>query len=386
MSERTAPAIVFLTRDLDIGGAQRQLVELASGLHRLGWKVIVATFYKGGRLEPRLLESGAELCALEKSGRWDMLGFVRRLVSLVRRERPDIVHGYLDTPNLVLALLKPWLGHARIVWGVRASNMDTTRYDWLAAVESRLAALFSRGADLIICNSEAGRAYHEGLGYPPAKLIVIPNGVDTQRFRPDPAARDALRKEWGISDPEILVGVVARLDPMKDHRTFLKAAARTAALHRHVKFVCVGEGARDYRDALESEAAALGIEGRVIWCGARDDVPRVYNALDLLVSSSSFGEGFPNVIVEAMATGVACVATDVGDAAAIVGTFGHVCPPGDVEALAAAMCDAIGHRKDDAAALREHVCTRYGAARLVERTAAELARIAAPRVSLAARS
>lgn len=380
------PKIMFLTRDLDIGGAQRQLIQLASGLHCVGWNVKVVSFYHGGRLESRLRDAGVEIYCLEKAGRWDALAFMRRLVNLVRRDQPDIIHGYLDTPNIVLALLRPWLAHARVVWGIRASNMDSARYDWVAAIESGLAALFSRMPDLIICNSEAGRAYHEARGYPVSKMVVIPNGVDTQRFRPDDKARRAVRAEWAVDPHETLIGLVARLDAMKDHSTFLRAAAQTVRAHPNARFVCVGDGSPSYRDELIREASALGLERRVIWAGARDDIHQVYNALDLAVSSSSFGEGFPNMIGEAMATGIACVVTDVGDSAAIVGALGWVCPPNDSAALAACMCDALRAPRRDPAALREHVCAAYGSARLLERSLVELSRVAAPRVNFAGRS
>jgi glycosyltransferase involved in cell wall biosynthesis len=380
------PRIMFLTRDLGIGGAQRQLIELAIGLHRLGWSVKVVTFYHSGRLESRLHDAGVEIYCLEKSGRWDVLAFMRRLVNLVRRDEPDIIHGYLDTPNVLLALLRPWLGQARVVWGIRASNMDSARYDRLAAVESRLAALCSRMADLIICNSEAGRAYHESRGYPASKMVVVPNGVDTQRFQPDDKARRAVRAEWAVHPQETLIGIVARLDAMKDHSSFLRAAAQTARAHPEARFVCVGEGPASYRDALMREAVALGLEGRLIWAGARDDIHQVYNALDLAVSSSSFGEGFPNMIGEAMATGIACVVTDVGDSAAIVGALGWVCAPNDSAALAACMCDALRAPRPDPVVLRERICAAFGSARLLERTVAELSRVAAPHVNFAARS
>lgn len=376
---------MFLTRDLDIGGAQRQLIELASGLHRAGWNVKVVSFYRGGRLESRLREAGVETYCLEKSGRWDTLPFMRRLIDLVRRDEPDVIHGYLDTPNIVLALLRPWFANARVVWGIRASNMDSTRYDRVAAMESWLAVLLSRMADLIICNSEAGRAYHAGRGYPASRMVVIPNGVDIQRFRPDGEARRSVRAEWAVNPQERLIGLVARLDAMKDHSTFLRAAAQTASADPKVRFVCVGDGPASYRDELMREAAALGLEGRVIWSAARDDIHRVYNALDLAVSSSAFGEGFPNMIGEAMATGIACVVTDVGDSAAIVGALGWVCAPNDSTALAACMCNALREPRRDPAILREHVCTSFGSARLLERTLVELARVAAPRVNFAAR-
>jgi glycosyltransferase involved in cell wall biosynthesis len=377
-----APKIVFLTRRLDVGGAQRQLVELALGLHAAGWRVVVATFYGGGALAAQLAAAGVTTVSLGKSGRWDIFAFAARLLRLLRRERPDIVHGYLDTSNVLLALLRPFLGGSRVVWGIRASNMDLTHYDRLAAVESRFARALSRYADLLICNSEAGRSYHVARGYPAERMVVIPNGVDVQRFAPDEDARRALRAEWGLTPDDVLLGLVARLDPMKDHRSFLAAAARVATTHPRARFVCVGDGPAEYRDALQREASTLGLGRRLTWAGARGDMPAVYNALDIAVSSSSYGEGFSNSIVEAMATGVPCVVTDVGDSATIVGALGWVAPPGNSAALADAMTRAIGALPSDGKANREHVSRAYSSAALLERTIGALAPLLGGRVPL----
>src|SRR5450755_3915467 len=111
--------ILFLLRSLDIGGAERQLVELAEGLQRSGWRVKVATFYGGGALESDLVGRGVGLHVIGKRGRWDMIGFSRRLCSYLREERPDFLHGYLVVPNILTVLLKPMLSRTRIVWGVR---------------------------------------------------------------------------------------------------------------------------------------------------------------------------------------------------------------------------------------------------------------------------
>jgi glycosyltransferase involved in cell wall biosynthesis len=163
---------------------------------------------------------------------------------------------------------------------------------------------------------------------------------------------------------------------MKDHPNFLRAAARVAGSRNEVRFICIGSGPASYREALLAEARALGLERRMIWTGSRDDMPKVYNALDIVVSSSAFGEGFPNTIVEAMATGVPCVVTDVGDSAAIVGELGWVCPPRDSAALAGAIVRAIEALPCDADRIRQHVSAKYHSTILLERTMAQLAPLA----------
>jgi glycosyltransferase involved in cell wall biosynthesis len=372
------PKIVFLTRSLDIGGAERQIIELAAGLHRTGWDVKVVTFYGGGALETRLNDAGLTSTCLEKGSRWDVLGFGLRLLRLLKREEPHIVHGYLDVPNVVIAALRWLLPRTRIVWGVRASNMDVGATDLLARVESWLGILLSRLPDLIICNSHAGHAHHARRGYFAKRMVVVPNGIDIQRFRPNAEARAELRAEWGITQEQKLVGLVGRLSPMKDHLNFLNAAARIAAQRPDARFVCVGDGPADYREMLERTASGLGLDGALIWAGARLDVWRVYNALDISVSSSSFGEGFSNTIAEAMATGVPCVVTDVGDSANVVGDLGWVCPPNDSDALADSILRALRTLPTDPARIRQRIAANYSSAELLRRTADHLSKLLEP--------
>lgn len=362
------PKVLFLIRCLDIGGAQRQLVELATGLQRLGWPVAVATFYAGGAFEKQLRENGVRLIPLSKRGRWDVVGFLRRLRGLLKHERPDIVHASSDLEGMLLAAARVGLGPMHLVWAIPAADMDLSYYDWLARAELHAGVACSRFADLVIFNSEAGRRYYVARGYKPRRLAVVPNGVDTEYYRPDAAARGDARAHWGIADEERLVGLVGRLDPMKDHPNFLRAAATVCASRRDVRFVCVGDGPGEYSSTLRESARTLGLGERLIWEGSRADIRGVYCALDLAVSSS-LSEGLPNVILEAMATGVPCVVTDAGDSATVVADTGWVCPRGDSAALARTMLAALDALPRDPDYVRERILKNYGSHTLISRTA-----------------
>ena len=198
-------------------------------------------------------------------------------------------------------------------------------------------------------------------------MRVIPNGIDTRRFSFDGKARTRLRGEWSIPADAVLVGLVGRLDLMKDHPTFLKAAAKLAGRDPRWHFVCVGEGEPEYAVTLETQAVALGLQGRLVWAGPRGDMPAVYSALDLL-ASTSYGESFPNVIAEAMACGRPCVVTDVGDSARIVDDCGIVVAARDPEAFAAAVARMLPVLTDGEAARAMHEAAR---ARIVERYSLE---------------
>ena len=246
--------------------------------------------------------------------------------------------------------------------------MDSTRYDWLAEVDFKLNCWMSRFPDAIIANSRAGCAYHVAQGYPSGKTVVIPNGVDTDKFYPDLQARAGLRKEWGVTEQDNLVGIVGRLDPMKDHPVFLKAAALLRKERKNIRFVCVGDGPEDYRHTLHTLATRLGLGDCLLWVAARDDMPAVYNALDVAASTSSFGEGLSNVTSEAMACGVPCVVTDVGDSAWLVGNHGEVVPPKNHAALKKAIEKLLDQRPYAGAQIRQRVIDELSTKKLVLNT------------------
>lgn len=326
----------------------------------------MAVFYAGGPLTHLLEDAGVRVINLGKGGRWSIGRFVPRLVRAARSFAPDVLHGYLPVPNILCGALKPLLPRGtRVVFGIRASNVALSSYDRLSALSYWLEVGMARIADLVICNSDAGLLTAVGRGVPEDRLAVISNGVDVDLFRPDPSARRELRAEWRMGEEERLVGLVGRLDPMKGHEIFLDAAARLAMRDESVRFVCVGDGPEEFRRALQTRAGRLGIGGRVIWAEARNDIARVYNALDLLVSASIYGEGFPNAPAEAMACGTPAIATDVGDSARVVGDPGRIVPPGDPESLAAAIETALASPPGE---LRQRIERLFGTQALVDDT------------------
>jgi glycosyltransferase involved in cell wall biosynthesis len=360
--------LALLIRSLDYGGAERHLLTLCRALDKERFSVTVLHFYPGGRLEDELKLSGVRLVSLNKSGRWDLPRFLWRLVGQLRAIGPHVLHSFLVEPNLLTVLLKPLLPATRVVWGVRASRVPFEHYDWFSRMNFRLECFSSRFADLIIFNSESGRAYHLSQGFPADKSIVIYNGIDTEVFKPERQIGLSLRAEWGIAPADFLIGHVGRLDPMKDHATLLHAAALVCRERQEARFVCVGVGREDYERELRRLASELGISDKVIWAGARADMMVVYNALDMLVSSS-ISEGFPNVIGEAMACGVPCVVTDTGDSALIVGETGLVVEPRNPALLFDAIISCMQRERDEWGSLaRARIVERFSVERMTAQT------------------
>jgi len=362
---------VFLVNNLAYGGTERQVVVLAKALRERDHVITVLTLHPGGGLEPELRDAGVRLRSLEKRGRWDMAGFFVRLGRALHEERPDILHGYLSTPNIATTLIRPLFPALKTIWGERASNVDHSQYHWIAGFSNMVSVALSRFPDLHIVNSWAGLNHAIGRGYPAAKFAVIPNGIDTDRFRPDPIAGRELRDIWEVPEHAVLIGRVGRLDVMKDYATFLMAAAQVVPQRRDAYFMCVGDGDVRSRTELQRLAGEIGVADRLLWLPAQTDMNAVYNAFDV-ACSSSFGEGFPNVVGEAMACGVPCVVTDVGDSALLVGDRTFVVPPRDPGSLARGierlLSMSAAERARVGTQLRQRVIDQFSVARLADAT------------------
>ena len=351
--------IFFLIRSLNVGGTERQIIELVKGLDNNHFDITVGLFYnKGALIEEIKTMPWIHVISLSKTGRWDILRFVFRFIRLLKVLQPDILYSFLPDANIVGLIAGRLAGVKRIIWGTRASNMDVSRYDWVVRISLRLSAFLSRFPDAIIANSYVGRSFHEGIGYSNKSFHVIHNGINAERFRPDRNTGTRVRAEWGIDKKTVLIGIVARMDPMKDHPTFLKAAQNFIQRHNDVCFVCVGDGPVDYKEKLYLLSEELGLRDFVIWAGLRSDMPAVYNALDIVTSTSSYGEGFSNVIAEAMACGVPCVVTDVGDSALIIGDAGLVVPIKDPEALAGGWRCMLKQLNENLTLIENKTCAR----------------------------
>lgn len=372
--------LVLLVRSLGMGGAERQLVLLARELSRRH-AVTVLTFYSGADHFDASSIGQARLVRLDKRGRWDLVGFLWRYLRAIRQARPDVVYAFMGPASLVA--LTSRLGHsrARVVWGLRSSNVDLTHYGWFARRVRQLEAHLSRHADRIVSNSVAGMVQAKADGFAGDRMIVIGNGIDTQSFRRRPDARDGLRGTLGLPAQARLVGMLARIDPMKGHAIFLEAAAALARQQPDLHFVLGGDGPATLVAALREQAGHLGLGTRLHWLGRVEDVTWVYSALDVAVSASIFGEGFSNAVGEAMACGLPCVVTDVGDSARIVADTGVVVPPGDARALAAGIQRLLALSDEERSAwgrrAAEHIGAHHSVHTMVATTEAALLELAA---------
>ncbi|HEY2538969.1 MAG TPA: glycosyltransferase [Stellaceae bacterium] len=350
--------VLHLITDLDTGGAEQMLTRLVLRLDPGRHRSVVVSMTGGGVLSPALARAGIELFSLDMRRNWpDPRGLVR-LVRLLRRVRPGIVQTWLYHADLLGLAARAAAGlSCRLYWNIRCT--ETLDADMIR----RLLVWASRTPDIVVVNSLAGKRFHEAIGYRPRRWVHIPNGCDTAAFRFDAPGRRSVRDEWAISPDMVAIGLPARYHPMKDHNNFLGAAARLAAGHPEAVFILAGPGIDPLNKPLAEAIAARGLGDRVRLLGNRRDMVQVYSALDIATLSSAFGEGCPNVLVEAMSCGVPCVATDCGDAAEVLGPDGVVVPPRDPQALAAGWerLVAIGPaaRQSLGAQARDRIMQRY---------------------------
>src|SRR5215469_12850760 len=325
--------IVHLITGLETGGAERVLSHLVASTNRDRFRSVVVSIREPGKMASAIVRAGVELETLRfRRGVPDPRG-LSRLDRILRELRPDILQTWLYHADF-LGLLIRQLGRVpHLVWNIRCSDASLSPAD---IALRRLLAWGSRMPDAVVVNARAGRRFHERIGYHPRHWEHVPNGFDTNEFRPDPEARGRIRAEITIDEETILIGLPARYHPMKDHDTFLTAAGILTTTRPEVRFALLGTGIEPSNCALMKSITSRGIADRILLLGERDDMAEMYAAFDIATLCSAFGEGFPNVLGEAMASGLPCVATDIGDAAELLCGTGIIAPPRDPQALAAA--------------------------------------------------
>jgi glycosyltransferase involved in cell wall biosynthesis len=326
--------ICHVITGLGTGGAQAALHRLVQTLPAPDFEHVVIALGAEGSMSAAIAES-AELHHLGMRAGRLLPHEVWRLRRLLRAGRYDVIQSWMYHANL-MAAMAGWGDGVPVVWNIRHSLHALAHEKRSTRWVIRAGAGLSRRPARIIFNAAASRAQHVAFGYDDQRSVVIPNGFDTRAFAPRADERARVRAELDIAPDALAIGLVARVHPMKDHANFLRAAKQLSATHPRAVFVLVGEGADASNPELGALIAQLDLRDRVRLCGRRADVAAIDNALDIAASASAWGEAFPNATAEAMACGVPCVVTDVGDAPAIVDDTGVVVPPRDAAALAAA--------------------------------------------------
>jgi len=360
--------VVFFIDQLGLGGAQRQLFELARGLDKSKSRVTVVTIYPGGVMESEFLGlRDVGLVCLNRKWKYDFL-VIAKAALLLRKLKAEVVQTFLPVAS-VLGLSAAILAGTPVKIATKRTGgpKKTSFGDGLyRSVETWLA----KKADASVANSEAGKQFLIGRGVPAANTRVILNGVSLERLSTNGHGSHGEEKQLVRRQPgNPTVGIVASLTPEKDHDTFLRAAARIHQAMPTTTFAILGDG--PLRSSLEALRAELGLNNAVTFWGYRDDVASFYESFDVVVLATVQPEGHSNTLLEAMALGKPVVATDTGGTSEIVshGTTGLLVPRRDPDALAKAICKLLTDQQEAArlgSTGQAMVLSRFGVQRMVK--------------------
>jgi len=328
--------IVHIINCLDTGGAEIMLLRLLSRIDKTHFQPEVISLTDLGEIACKMREYDIPVRALNlrRNGLFYNPLSLLRLSNWLRQGNPALVQTWMYHSNVFGGIATKLSGQRPLIWSIRQTNLDLASVRLRTSLIAKGAALLSKALpDHILYNSHVSRRAHVALGYADAHASVIPNGFDLEMHKPDMVAREAVRRELGLNTDANLVGLIARYDPQKDHTTFIAAAALLHQQHPAAHFLLAGLAVDNSNMALMAAISDVGLTDYCHLLGHRGDTPRLTAALDV-ACSSSMGEGFPNTVGEAMACGVPCVVTDVGDSALLVGDTGRIAPPQRPKVLA----------------------------------------------------
>ncbi len=355
--------ILHISTSLGMGGAETSLHNLLKNTDRSVFDVQVLSLGSDRPVGDQIRSLGIPVVSLGmRPSVPDPLAFAR-LTRHLRTAKPDLVQSWLYHADLMAALAARLAGNPPVVWGVHYVPGGFSGLKPLTRLIIHLNALLSRIFPVkIVCDAETARQAHARLGYSQGRMILIPNGFDLDTFHPNPDAHHKICDEFGLPADTLLVGMAARFHPDKDHRNFIRAAAILHAQMPDVQFLLWGRDMDRENTSLVNWIESENLHDVIHLLGFRDDTPMLTAALDVATLSSS-GEAFPMALGEAMACGVPCAATDVGDIAGMIGDVGRVVPPRDPPALAQAWLELlrmpVGERRRLGESARRKVMEQY---------------------------
>lgn len=341
--------VLLVATGLQMGGAERQVVDLADRLAARGHDVAIAYFVGEATQFPH----NAAVSLYPLHFRKSFLGVLSgglRLRRLIRQWRPDVVHSHMVHANLVTRLVRLIAPMPRLVCTAHSTVEGGVGVTWAYRLTDFLASISTN------VSREAVEAFERKGAVPKGRMLPVLNGIDTRLFSDDSELRaDARRRLFPRADAQLVLAVGRLVEP-KNHAALLRAFAGLVADFPNAELWIAGDG--PLHEQLVQQRTALGLEGRVVLLGARDDIPDLMRAADVFALSSRF-EGFGLVVAEAMASGTPVVATDAGGVAEVMGGRGFLVPVGDEAALEQGLAEALSmtpeHASVMALAARRHV-------------------------------
>ncbi len=361
--------VLHVITGLNTGGAEAVLFRLVQADRENAHEVV--SLMDEGTYGPQLRELGVPVRALGmRRGRFSARAFAE-LVGIIRQRRPDVVQTWMYHADLIGGLAARMAGCRAVVWGIRNGTLDPIRSRRSTRAVALLCARLSKSVPerIVVC-AESAAEIHASLGYDRARMAVIPNGYDLETYRPNVSEKYKLREELRVTLDTKLIVMIGRWHPDKSYDTLVSAAKFAVRSQEKTAFIMVGTNIDRQNCNLVDLIRRSELEKSVILLGERRDIPRILAGADI-ATLSSVAEAFPNVLAEAMACGTPCVATDVGDAALIIGDTGIVVPPRNPEALAQGWLKLLSltpeERRRLGMAARKRIAEHFSIERMVER-------------------
>jgi glycosyltransferase involved in cell wall biosynthesis len=348
--------IIHIITSLNVGGAEQALKRLLLTTPDAQRNTLVISLKNLGKIGEGLQSRGFEVVALNMRSFLAFPVGIFRLYRIIRQFQPDIVQTWLYHADLIGGVVAKIAGVKCIIWGIRTTELDSGSKltAWIRKLLARLSYVIPAK---IVCVAEASRKKHIALGYDPSKMVVIGNGFEVSQMHSTPELRAALRLSAGLSDGDVVIGTLGRLSQVKGQDVFVRSAGLIAQEYPNVRFLMVGRGLEPVNETLMQWINATGFADRFVLMGERRDVAVVLSAMDIFCLPSR-SEGFPNVLGEAMAMGLPCVSTDVGDAGVLLGDTGILVQKDDYEALAVGLKQMLDMSQDERTALGERARLR----------------------------
>lgn len=358
--------ILFIHHSLEFGGAETQLMHTLKCLaHKDNVSVYLVVYYPTELTKSRIaeLEHVESYILDKKSGLQGIINALFFLRKFIKTKNIDTVVTYLVGANLAGLIAGRWGGAKRIIWGLRVTHISASTLGLKGRILERMMIWFSPFVDLVIANSVAALNGYTRYGLKAKRSVVIRNGIDIDQFDKNELYREEARAIFGVGKEQIVIGTVSRLVEWKGYETFIDAARKLADHHPNIVFICIGSGKANYEESLRDLQRRVGFDPtKIHWLGNRDDISKLINGFDIFTLMSTSGEGLSNSLLEAMATAVPVVVTDVGDSKAAVSDFGTVITAGNSTQLVdawTAVLDEFEKAKTKALEGRKYIRKEY---------------------------
>lgn len=339
--------VLHVITGLNDGGAEGVLYRLL--LHDRVNNHQVVSLMDLGKYGPLLTNRGFTVDCLNMPSGIITIRGLYELFKIIKYTKPDILQTWMYHADFIGGIIGKIAGVKKICWGIRQSTLEFRKSSFKTILIARFNAFLSYFIpDSIICCSKSGQEVHLKIGYSKKKMIYVPNGYDLSCFKINNELRAYIRLEnFKVLESDFIIGMVARFNPQKDHANLINALGFVKKSCYSFKLVLIGKDLDHQNKKIVKQIFQNQLEDDVLLLGQRDDIMEIMNGLDLHVLSSSFGEGFPNVLAEGMACAVPCITTNVGDAAHVVGKTGWVVKPKKPKDLADAIIQAINEKKSN---------------------------------------